>query len=63
MYGENMSKKEKEKYAGQWLVVVNDKIVWNHKYPRGLRNQVQKYNKENITPLIFRVFDGTLPLS
>ena len=62
MYGDNMTKKAQEKHAGQWVVIVDKKIVWHNKYPKGMRNQVIKYNEQNITPLVFRVSDGTWPL-
>ena len=58
-YADNMPRKDHEKYAGQWVVIVDNEIVWHNKSARYLRKQVEKYNKQNITPIIFRVSDGS----
>ena len=36
-YADNMPKKDQEKYAGQWLVIVDNEIVWHNKSARYLR--------------------------
>lgn len=54
-YVPDMPGKDFEKYMGQWVVVVDDKVVWHSKSSRGLQKQVENLNLEGITPTILRV--------
>ncbi len=58
-YADNMPKADQEKYAGQWVIIIDSKVVWHSKTGRGIEKAADKYQKQKIIPIIFRVSDGS----
>ncbi len=44
---------------GQWVIIFDSKVAWHNKTGRGIEKDAEKYQKQKIVPIIFRVSDGS----
>lgn len=61
-YIDNMPKEDVEKYAGHWIVVVDDKVVYKAKSVKDLYGPVDGYDENGDMPVIKYIPDDVMQM-
>ncbi len=57
-YLDNMSAADRKKYAGYWIVVLDDKVVHHSKNMDSVRKIVAMYDSRGDTPVVQYIYEG-----
>ena len=61
-YIDNMPAEDRKKYAGHWIVIVDDTVVCHAEKQRDTWDIIDKYDNAGDIPLVQYVYEEDLPL-
>lgn len=60
-YIDNMSQSDRKKYAGRWIVVVDDRVVHHARRAEDVRQTVAMHDNRGDMPVVQYIPDGNPP--
>ncbi len=60
-YIDNMSSDDRKKYAGHWIVVIDDKVVHHAKRGKDIREMVAMHDDRGDMPVVQYIPEGNPP--